>query len=98
YLMFKYNGSMVSGAAKQIYGTASTYQYAELPFITGTPVDTVIIQLQSSSYLDTALSFIGSDFKVDNMAFKSQLTGIKNPIVNAGQQFYPNPVNNILNI
>lgn len=99
YLMFKYNGSMVSGAGKQIYGTASTYQYAELPFITGTPVDTVIIQLQSSSYLDTALAFIGSDFKVDNVAFKSQITGINNPLsIDKQGFFYPNPANNTLNV
>lgn len=100
YLMFKYNGNMVSGANKQISGVAGTYQYAELPFNTGTPVDTVIVQLQSSSYRDTALSFIGSDFKVDNMSFKSQPTGINNPLVNAIKPgfFYPNPVNDILNI
>src|SRR5258706_2788383 len=68
-LTFKYNGNIVSGTNKNIYTPASTYQYAELPFNMGSPVDTVIIQLQSSSWNDTALSFIGSDFKVDNIAF-----------------------------
>ena len=100
YLMFKYNGSVVAGSGMLIENAASAYQYAEIPFNTGTPVDSVIIQLQSSVWQDTALSFIGSDFKVDNIAFKSQITGISNPFVNAvlAGSSYPNPVNNILNI
>jgi hypothetical protein len=98
-LMFKHNGIMVSGAGTQIYNTAGTYQYAQIPFNTGTPVDTVIVQMQSSSWNNSALSFVGSDFKVDNVAFKSQITGISNPVVDARQVFfYPNPVNNVLNI
>jgi hypothetical protein len=100
YLMFKKNGAIVSGAGTQIYNSAGTYQYAQIPFNTGTAVDTVIVQLQSSSWNNSALSFVGSDFKVDNINFKSQITGISNPFVNAGKQtfFYPNPVSNILNI
>ncbi len=99
-LTFKNNGSVIFSTGTQIHNATGTYQYAEIPFNIGSAIDTVIVQLQSSAWQDTALSFIGSDFKVDNIYFKSQPTGINNPLSNSIRQgfTYPNPVNNILNI
>jgi hypothetical protein len=99
-LTFKNNGIVVWNAGMGIPGIVSTYQYAEIPFNSPNPIDTVIVQLQSSSWNDTALSFVGSNFKVDNIHFKSQITGTGNLLSNLNQTgfSYPNPVRDILNI
>ncbi|MBK5286491.1 MAG: T9SS type A sorting domain-containing protein [Bacteroidia bacterium] len=99
-LSFKNNGSVVSGANLNIYTAASTYQYAELPFNIGMTIDTVIVQIQSSSWSDTALAFIGSDLIVDDVHFKSQTVGINHLHASSGLAgfSYPNPVHDVLNI
>jgi len=99
-LSFKNNGSVVSGANLNIYTAASTYQYAELPFNIGMTIDSVIVQIQSSSWADTALSFIGSDLIVDDVHFKSQTVGIHNGSsgISLNGFAYPNPAHDVLNV
>jgi hypothetical protein len=99
-LMFKQNGNVFWNSGTFFSAPASTYQYAEIPINLSQVPDTIIIQMQSSSWNDTALSFVGSDFKVDGMFFKSQFAGINNPSANALQQnfVFPNPVHDVLNI
>jgi hypothetical protein len=98
--MFKQNGNVFWNSGTFFSAPASTYQYAEIPINLSQVPDTIIIQMQSSSWNDTALSFVGSDFKVDGMFFKSQFAGINNPSANALQQnfVFPNPVHDVLNI
>lgn len=91
---FKKNGLLVGGFSLPL-PAAGAYQYVEYPFYLNTVPDTVIIDLRSNNYMDTAFSFIGSDLKIDEIHFKSQPlnTGILN--IEAGKQnlmLYPNPI------
>ena len=92
-LNFKKNGVGVWSMGGPISASA-TYKYMEFPFNTGTPIDSVIVSFQSTSYKDTALGFIGSDLKLDDIHFKSQpFTGIKKYDANASISVFPNPSN-----
>ncbi len=92
-LNFKKNGNSVWSTGSPLLASA-TYKYVEIPFNTFNLIDTVIVSFQSSSYRDSALSFIGSDFKVDEAHFKSQpFAGIKLYNANAGISVFPNPSN-----
>jgi hypothetical protein len=98
-LMFKHNGNVFLNEGTYITTPASTYQYAQIPFNLSQVPDTVIFQIQSSSWNDTTNAFIGSDFKVDNMYFKSQTVGINSPASGPiGEIVFPNPVKDVLNI
>ena len=88
---FRKNGSQVGGNNALLFA-ASTYQYMELPLYANAVPDTVTIDFQSSSYSDTTLSFVGSDLKVDDIHFKSQLnTGINEFNNHNKLVLYPNP-------
>ena len=97
YLNFKKSGSMVFGTGSNIFSTSGGlgYHYMEIPFNIGTPVDSVIVSFQSSSWRDTATTFIGSDLKIDEVHFKSQPlnTGIQLYDERAGINVFPNPSN-----
>ena len=92
---FKKNGINVSGSGIQLYTPASTYQYVKIGFNTMNPIDSVIVGFQSSSWRDSALTFIGSDFKIDEVHFLSQplTTGIKIFDASVGIKIFPNPSN-----
>ena len=94
-LTFKKSGSYVFGTGNNL-SASSAYKYVEIPFNVYTAVDTVIVSFQSSIYKDSAVSFLGSDFKIDEVYFKSQIpqtTGIKNTDSKSGIGVYPNPTN-----
>jgi hypothetical protein len=93
-LNFKKNYTNVTGMGKNLMA-AGTYQYVEIPFNTLNPIDTVIVSFSSSNWRDSALTFIGSDLKVDEVHFKSQplTTGIKTFSAAIGIKIFPNPSN-----
>jgi hypothetical protein len=73
--------------------TAANYQYKEVVFNTMNPIDTAIVSFESSSWRDSALSYIGSVLKVDEVHFHSQTltTGIKMYDASIGVKVFPNP-------
>lgn len=89
-LNFFKNGTSIAWESKTL--TASpNYQYVEKPFQIGLVPDTVIVQIQSTLWTNTATSFVGSVLKIDNMYFKSKLhTGFYNPTTNGEVSIYPN--------
>lgn len=93
WINFKNNGNNVWGAGDNIYTPTSVYQYREIPFNTMTPIDSVIVSFQSSAWQDSLLSFIGTNFKVDEAHFKSQPlnTGIQTFDPSIGVKVFPNP-------
>lgn len=79
-MYFTANGSFLWGYQKHL-GVSGGYQMVQIPI--NVPVsapDTMIINLASSSYSTYPLptSFIGSDFKIDNMYLKSQKIPVAN--------------------
>lgn len=92
-IQFKFMGNPVSMMGMPIYNAASTYQYMEIYFNTGAPIDTAIVSFQSSNWRDSALSYVGTVLKVDEVHFKSQpqTTGIKMYDASVGIKVFPNP-------
>jgi hypothetical protein len=94
-LNFKKNGTDIHWAGMTLHA-ANSYQYMELPFNVMQEPDTLIVQIQSSSHLNTALSFVGSDLKIDDLRFKSQ-TPLPSGIINYENDnsivIFPNPSN-----
>jgi len=91
-LSFKKNGSFIGGSYLTL-GAASSYQYMELPFYIPSTPDSIIIDLQSSEYTDTSVSYVGSDLKIDDLHFKTALTtGVKEADHQNNLVLYPNPV------
>jgi len=79
-MYFSANGSFLWGLQKRL-AVSGGYQMVQIPI--NVPVsapDTMIINLASSSYSTYPLpaTFIGSDFKVDNMYLKSQKIPVAN--------------------
>jgi hypothetical protein len=69
-LNFKKNGANIFSTG--IYLPASeNYKYIEISFDIGQDPDTVIVDIQSSIWNDTALTYVGSDLKIDHIYFKS---------------------------
>ena len=96
WMNLKKNGNNVFGNMAKIHTPASTYQYYEIPYNTGgNPIDTVIVNFQSSAWQDSLLSFVGTDFKVDEVHFKSQPlgAGVKLFDSSVGIKVFPNPSN-----
>lgn len=93
-LNFKLNGSSFWWAGKNLPASAS-YQYIEIPFDTWLTADTVIVQVQSSEWDDTLLSFIGSNLIIDEIHFKSNplTTFMFNYENNDEITIFPNPSN-----
>jgi hypothetical protein len=97
YLEFRQNGNQIGGQLLNL-NAATSYQYAEIPFQLGTVPDHVIIQAISSQWQNRNLSYIGSTFWLDNMYFKSSLTGIDENKMYKNIMLSPNPVKDKLNI
>lgn len=79
-MYFSSNGSFLWGYQKHL-AVSGGYQMVQVPInVPVTAPDTMIINLSSSSYSTYPLpaSFIGSDFKVDNMYLKSQKIPVAN--------------------
>lgn len=93
YMQFKKNGASVWQQGMQYTSPASAYTYAEIPFNTGSPIDSVIVTFQSSQWSDTLMSMIGTNLKVDEAHFASQPlgTGIAYHNPNVAISVYPNP-------
>jgi hypothetical protein len=93
-LNFKNNGADIHGDGMTLHATA-TYQYMEIPFNTLQTPDSVIVQIASSDWQNTALSFVGSDLKIDDLRFKSQPlpTGTINYENDINLIIFPNPSN-----
>ncbi len=98
-LNFKKNGHNIGNAGRNPI-PSSTYQYMEIPFNLGQAPDTVIIDIQSSQWQDSSLSFVGSNLKIDEMHFKSQplTTGILNYQIQNNISIFPNPTSEKLTI
>lgn len=89
------NGSEFDGRYTILLASAN-YKYVEVPFNLSQSPDTVIIDIQSSLWQDSAKSYVGADLKIDEIYFKSQKsTGIhqlKNGTENS-ISIFPNPSN-----
>jgi len=97
---FKKNGINIWFIGKGLHATAS-YQYVEIPFnIFGQTPDTAITSIQSSSWNDTSLSYVGADLKIDEIHFKSQplTTSIFNYENDNTIHIFPNPSNGKIQI
>jgi len=79
-LNFKKNSTSINYNQTNLIASAN-YQYKEIPFNVGQVPDSVIIDIHSSTWSDTLTSFVGSDLKIDNIHFKSQVP--TTPIVTA---------------
>ncbi len=91
-LNFKKNGSNVNYQNAWYNTPVASYQFAEVPISNGMSTDSVIISFQSSTYNDTAVTFVGSTFKVDDVFFKSQGSSMGiSYFKNAPANIYPNP-------
>jgi hypothetical protein len=78
---------------------SSAYQYEELAFDIGEAPDSVIVDIVSSSWNDTLLSFVGSQLTIDDIHFKSQVsTGIVTNKNTNSISVYPNPVTDQITI
>jgi hypothetical protein len=71
HLNFKKNGSTIWMYSYFIQASAN-YQLVQIPFNMGQTPDTVIINIQSSVWNHTSLSYVGSVLKIDEFYFKSQ--------------------------
>lgn len=93
HLSFKNNHVYIDGMGMNLFAS-SGYQYVELPLNLFQTPDSVIIDIQSSSWGDSALSFVGSNLIIDEIHFKSQSLGtniISNFVKKNAVSFYPNP-------
>jgi hypothetical protein len=96
---FKKNGSFFGG--NTIYLTSQTsYQYVEYPFNLGQTPDSVIVDILSSQWQDTLLSYVGEDLKIDEIHFKSQPlhTNIFNYKNDNTISIFPNPSDGMFQI
>jgi uncharacterized protein YjdB len=77
-LNFKKNGFQFDGRGFAIKASAtpSTYSYVEFPINLSQYPDSVMINIQSSNWQDTSLSFVGADLKIDAIHFKSQTLAV----------------------
>lgn len=92
-LIFRQNGS-ISGLAAQLLPPTSNYIKFEVPFSNAQVPDSFRIDLVSSY-----INVMGSEFYVDNLAFKSILTSVdKHSKKIEKLNLYPNPTKNQLNI
>jgi hypothetical protein len=92
YLNFKKNGSTINSTLYFLRASA-TYQQKKFPVSLLQTPDTVILSFLSSAPQNTAVSFIGSDLKIDDIYFKSQaiITGDNRLTDEDNVIIYPNP-------
>ncbi len=98
-LNFKKNGANIGGPGASL-SASTNYQYMEIPFNLGQVPDSVMVDIQSSQWQDSLLSYVGSDLKIDEMHFKSQKlsTGIFTFQNENSVTVFPNPSNEKLTI
>ena len=98
-LSFKKNGTYIGGWGDNL-PAAADYTYYEVPFEMGIAPDSVIIELQSSLWGNTDLSFAGAVLKIDDIYFKSQIitTDIKANEDNKQISIFPNPTGGIFTV
>ena len=93
-LVFKKNGSYIYSNSATLPASSSYKRYA-FPFNTFITPDSVIVNILSSDYSNSDLSFIGSDLKLDSIYFKSQMVQTAVEQMGAGDDgtitIYPNP-------
>lgn len=89
---FKKNGNNIKNIGTNP-SPSSTYKYIEIPFNLDEFPDSVIIDLQSSQWQDSAASFIGTTLIIDEMHFKSQklTTGVVELNNDIAFRIFPNP-------
>jgi len=95
-ISFKLKGVAAGGAGMNLKA-ASSYTYVEIPFNNSTTPDSAMIQMnssywQGSTWQDTAKSYVGADFKIDELKLQSISTGITENSADANITFYPNPM------
>lgn len=93
-------GSYIWGSGINLPSTTGNYKYMEIPFNTWQSPDSAIVQVQSSLWKDSALTYVGADLKIDEMHFKSQPlhTGIFNLKNDNTINIFPNPASENLTI
>ncbi len=99
FFSFKKNGTQIGGWGDNL-PAAADYTYHEIPFEMGIAPDSVMIELQSSLWSNTDLSFAGAVLKIDDIYFKSQMvtTDIKANEDNKKISIFPNPTGGILTV
>lgn len=98
HIFFKKNGSFIAVIDSNLKA-AATYQYKEVPFQLGLAPDSVIIQFNSGIYTNSSVAYVGADFKVDDVKFKSQsiATGLQVLITESHTSIFPNPGKGVFN-
>ncbi len=86
------NSSQNWWIGKNIAGSAN-YQTVEIPFNISFIPDTVYIEASSSLWADSALTYVGSVLKIDEIHFKSQPLTTSIPVLSVQNtvNVYPNP-------
>ncbi|MBI3510209.1 MAG: T9SS type A sorting domain-containing protein [Bacteroidetes bacterium] len=92
------NGNSINWFGRRL-GASASYQLVDIPFNLAQAPDSVIININSSLWQDSALTYVGSDLKVDEMHFKTQPLTTSIPVAFSGLKnipfVYPNPSNGI---
>ena len=93
---FKKNGVQIVGRGMAIKAAAN-YTFATIPFKLSQYPDSVIIDIQSSNWKDTAISFIGANLKIDAIHFMSQESNISDSTltVSASTLSVPNTISTL---
>lgn len=94
-LIFKKNGTILQDESV-LLTAATAYQYMEMPIaINGQAPDTVIINIQSSAWDDTLITYVGTKLTIDEIYFKSQSfnTSIADHMNENAITIFPNPSN-----
>lgn len=98
HMVFKNSGSPIAHHGIQITGFTSSYQYIKIPFDLAQIPDTVAIEVQSSAWGDSALSYVGSTLIIDDIRFKSEFTAGVNEANIAAFGMFPNPADDYITI
>ena len=93
-ITFKKNGSTYNGFSKN-FPASLNYRYMQIPVDLVTAPDTVILDIRSSMWTNTAVSYVGAVLKIDEINFKSQMlpTNIRSFSNDKNINIYPNPSN-----
>ncbi|MGZ4086579.1 MAG: PKD domain-containing protein, partial [Bacteroidia bacterium] len=75
-VLFKKNFTGTGGQGKNL-GLSATYKKVKIVINQSTAPDTMVIQMNSSRY-PTLNSYVGADFKIDNMYLSSQMLPVSN--------------------
>lgn len=91
-ISFKKAGTFIGGYSVYLT-TQASYHYVEYPFNIGLTPDSVIVDIMSSLWRDSLVSYVGEDLKIDEVQFKSQplSTNIFNYARDNSISIFPNP-------